>query len=287
MFPRLGHGIGLRTRHSSAFLEGQVEVDFVEVITENVLGVGGRPRAVLERVRRDRPVALHGVSLGIGSVEPIDRGYLRQLRGLLHEVEPAVVSDHLCWGRAHGHYSHDLWPLPYTEEALRLVVERVAQVQDTLGRRILLENVSSYLSFRADELTEWAFVGEIARRADCGLLLDVNNVYVSSRNHGFDPRVYLDAIPVERVGQFHLAGHQDRGHLVIDTHEGPVCDAVWALYRHAVSRFGDVSCLIEWDEGVPELDVLLAEATRAKRTASEVAGPADAPAQRQPGAPAP
>lgn len=270
MFPSLGHGVGLRNRHYAAFLEEQPRVDFVEAIAENFMGLGGRPRAVLEKTRRDRPVVLHGVSLGIGSVEPLDSAYLTQWKALIDEVQPGLVSDHLCWGRAHGHYSHDLWPVPYTEECLAHVVERVSRVQDVLGRRILLENVSSYLEFRASELTEWDFVAEVAKRADCGLLLDVNNVYVSSRNHGFDPKTYLDAIPVDRVGQFHLAGHQDRGHLVIDTHEGHVSDAVWDLYRHAVRRFGDVSCLIEWDEGVPELPVLLAESQKARSVAAEV-----------------
>ena len=273
MFPRLGHGVGLRNRHYRAFLEEAPRVDFVEAISENFMGLGGRPRAVLEQARRDRPVVLHGVSLGIGSVEPLDPAYVKAWKRLVDDLEPALVSDHLCWGRAHGHYSHDLWPVPYTEASLALVVERVQRVQDVLGRRLLLENVSSYLSYRADELTEWDFLAELCRRADCGLLLDVNNVYVSSRNHGFDPLTYLDAIPVGRVGQFHLAGHQDRGHLVIDTHEGHVSDAVWQLYRHAVRRFGDVSCLIEWDEGVPELDVLLAEAQRAKAIAAEVTTP--------------
>jgi uncharacterized protein len=270
MFPSLGHGVGLRNRHYADFLGERPSVDFVEAIAENFMGLGGRPRAVLEQTRKERPVVLHGVSLGIGSVAPLDSAYLAQWKALIDEVQPALVSDHLCWGRAHGHYSHDLWPVPYTEECLAHVVERVSRVQDLLGRRILLENVSSYLEFRASEMAEWEFVTEVAKRADCGLLLDVNNVYVSSRNHRFDPKTYLDAIPVDRVGQFHLAGHQDRGHLVIDTHEGEVSDAVWELYRYAVRRFGDVSCLIEWDEGVPELPVLLAEAQKARAAASEV-----------------
>lgn len=270
MFKTLGHGVGLRNRHYSAFLEHRPAVDFIEAISENFMGLGGRPRAVIEQARRDRPLVLHGVSLGIGSVEPLDTAYLATWKRLVDELEPAMVSDHLCWGRAHGHYSHDLWPVPYTEASLALIVERVQRVQEVLGRQILLENVSSYLEYRASELTEWDFLAELCRRADCGLLLDVNNVYVSSRNHGFDPRVYLDAIPVDRVGQFHLAGHQDRGHLVIDTHEGHVAEPVWDLYRHAVRRFGDVSCLIEWDEGVPELEVLLAEASLARSVAAEV-----------------
>ncbi|MCU0697493.1 MAG: DUF692 domain-containing protein [Myxococcaceae bacterium] len=200
MFPRLGHGVGLRNRHYRAFLEEAPRVDFVEAISENFLGLGGRPRAVLEQARRDRPVVLHGVSLGIGSVEPLDPAYVKAWKRLVDDLEPALVSDHLCWGRAHGHYSHDLWPVPYTEASLALVVERVQRVQDVLGRRLLLENVSSYLSYRADELTEWDFLAELCRRADCGLLLDVNNVYVSSRNHGFDPLTYLDASAVSSSG---------------------------------------------------------------------------------------
>lgn len=284
MFPALGHGVGLRTRHYGAFLEAQPRVDFVEAITENFMGLGGRPRAVLEQTRRDRPVVLHGVSLGIGSVAPLDASYLKAWRALVDEVQPALVSDHLCWGRAHGRYSHDLWPLPYTEESLAHVVARVGQVQDALGRRLVLENVSSYLEYRHSELTEWDFLAEVARRADCGLLLDVNNVYVSSRNHGFDPRAYLDGIPIDRVAQYHLAGHQDRGHLVIDTHEGHVCDAVWALYGHAVRRFGDVSCLIEWDEGVPELEVLLAESEKARAVAAEALAARPGAARPTPGA---
>jgi uncharacterized protein (UPF0276 family) len=273
VFPSLGHGVGLRNRHSTAFLEGSPRVDWVEAITENFMGLGGRPRAVLEKTRRDRPVVLHGVSLGIGSVEPLDERVLREWKSLIDFIQPAMVSDHLCWGRAHGHYSHDLWPVPYTEEALALIAKRVLHVQAFLGRRLLLENVSSYLEYNESEMTEWEFLAELSRRADCGLLLDVNNVYVSSRNHGFDPKTYLDAIPVERVGQFHLAGHQDRGALVIDTHEGHVSEAVWTLYEHAVRRFGNVSCLIEWDEGVPELDVLLAEAERARSHANAAVVP--------------
>jgi uncharacterized protein (UPF0276 family) len=261
---RLGHGVGLRTRHYREFLEGTPQVDWVEAISENFMGLGGRPLAVLEKVRRDRPVVLHGVSLAIGSVAPLDEGYLAQLKALVTRIQPALVSDHLCWGRAHGRYAHDLLPLPFTEEALNHVVARVKQVQETLDRQILLENVSSYLAFKESELTEWEFLSEVARRADCGILLDVNNIYVSARNHGFDAREYLEGVPVDRVQQFHLAGHQDRGTLVIDTHEGHVVDAVWELYRHAIARFGAVPSLIEWDEGIPELPVLLEESRKAK-----------------------
>jgi uncharacterized protein len=261
---QLGHGVGLRTQHFREFLEQQPRVDWVEAISENFMGIGGRPFAVLEKVRRDRPVVLHGVSLAIGSVAPLDDAYLSQLKSLAQKIAPTFVSDHLCWGRAHGRYAHDLLPMPFTEEALDHVVSRVAQVQERLDRQILLENVSSYMAFKEDELTEWEFLSEVARRADCGILLDVNNIYVSARNHGFDPLAYLRGVPVDRVRQFHLAGHQDRGHIVLDTHEGHVTDAVWDLYREAVRRFGAVPTLIEWDEGVPELPTLLAESEKAR-----------------------
>jgi uncharacterized protein (UPF0276 family) len=260
----------LRPKHYSQFLDGSPDIAWVEAISENFMGIGGRPMAVLEKARQDRPVVLHGVSLGIGSTEALDQRYLADLEALVHRIEPAMVSDHLCWGHARGRYTHDLLPMPYTRESLEHVVDRVQAVQELLGRQLLLENPSTYLEFESSEIPEAEFLAEVARRADCGVLLDVNNVYVSARNHGFDPVAYLDAIPVDRVGQFHLAGHQDRGALVIDTHEGHVADAVWALYRHAVARFGDVPSLIEWDEGVPELETLLAESSKAQALADEV-----------------
>lgn len=259
-----GHGIGLRTQHYGRFLEERPSVDWLEVISENFLVAGGRPLAVLEKVRRDYPIALHGVSLSIGGSDPLDRAHLTALRALERKIEPAIVSDHLCWGTAGGHYAHDLLPLPYTEEALAHVVGRVQQVQEWLGRPMLLENVSSYLTFAASTMTEWEFLREIARRSGCGILLDVNNIYVSARNHGFDPDAYLAGIPREHVQQFHLAGHTDYGDHVIDTHEGHVVDAVWALYRRAVERFGPAPALVEWDEGIPELDVVIAESARAR-----------------------
>jgi uncharacterized protein len=260
----LGHGVGLRTKHYGAFPEEKPSVGWVEAISENFMGVGGRPLSILEGVRRDFPVVLHGVSLSIGSVDPLSAQYLAELRVLCDRIEPAMVSDHLCWGSHGGRYAHDLLPLPFTEEALAHVVERVSRVQEALGRQMLLENVSSYLTYRDSALTEWDFLAEIARRADCGILLDVNNIYVSAKNHGFEPLAYLGGIPSDRVGQFHLAGHLDRGDILIDTHEGHVSDEVWKLYREAVRRFGQVPSLIEWDEGVPELDVLVAECARAK-----------------------
>jgi uncharacterized protein (UPF0276 family) len=271
MGPRgLGHGVGLRPSHYGRFLEERPPVDWVEAISENFMGVGGRPLAVLEKVRRDMPVALHGVSLSIGSVEPLSRGYLRQLRSLVHCLQPALVSDHLCWGRHRGRYGHDLWPLPYTEESLAHVATRVHEAQEALGRRLLLENVSSYLTCAESTLTEWDFLAELCRRTACGLLLDVNNVYVSARNHGFDPRAFLAGIPPGRVEQVHLAGHQDRGSLLLDTHDREVSREVWALYREALERFGPTPTLIEWDEAVPALEVLVAESRRAARVEAEV-----------------
>ncbi len=261
----LGYGIGLRPKHYREFLEASPAVDWVEAISENFMGVGGRPLAVLEKVRRERPVVLHGVSLGIGSAEPLDQRYLEEWKALITRIEPAIVSDHLCWGRAHGRYSHDLLPVPFTEEVVRHVVERVSQVQDFLGRRIALENVSSYLTFEQSELTEWEFLAQVAKRSGCDVLLDVNNIFVSSCNHGFEPDAYLSGVPVEHVKQIHLAGHQRRPELIIDTHDGPVSDEVWALYARAMGRFGDVPTLIEWDDAVPPLETLLAEAEKARK----------------------
>ena len=268
----LGHGIGLRPKHYARFLAEAPAVDWVEAISENFLAPGGRPFAVLEKVRREVPVVLHGVSLGIGSVEALDGRLLRGLRALADRVEPAWVSDHLCWGRHGGRYAHDLLPLPYTGEALAHVVSRVRQVQDALGRQILLENVSSYVAFAESKMPEWEFLARIAEDADCGILLDVNNVYVSARNHGFDPDAYLAGIPADRVGQFHLAGHSDHGTHLLDTHDAPVADAVWELYRSALRRFGRVPALIEWDDHVPDLERVVQESERARAAEAEVLG---------------
>ena len=264
----LGHGVGLRPKHYGLFLESRPDVDWVEAISENFMRIGGRPLAVLEKVRRDFPVALHGVSLSIGSSDPLNREYLADLAELVRRIEPALVSDHLCWGSHGGRYAHDLLPLPFTEEALEHVVRRTQHVQEKLGRQILLENVSSYLTYAESTLTEWDFLSEVARRADCGILLDINNIYVSSKNHGFDPCDYLLAMPVDRVGQYHLAGHSDYGEYLLDTHDHPVCSEVWSLYAEAVRRFGLVSTLIEWDDKVPPLEALIAESRRAKAVES-------------------
>ncbi len=268
----LGHGIGLRSKHFGRFLTEASPVGWVEAISENFLAPGGRPRAVLEKVRRDVPVVLHGVSLGIGSVDPLDSTLLSGLRDLVRRVEPAHVSDHLCWGRHGGRYAHELLPLPYTEEALTHVVARVREVQDVLGRQILVENVSSYVAYADSTMTEWDFLARVAEEADCGILLDVNNVYVSARNHGFDPDAYLAGIPVDRVGQFHLAGHTDCGTHLLDTHDAPVPDPVWELYRAAVRRFGRVPTLIEWDDRIPDLERLVEESGRAAAVEAEVLG---------------
>jgi uncharacterized protein len=274
MFPRLGFGLGLRPPHYEDALAGAPGVDWWEVISENFLVAGGNPRRVLREVRERWPVVLHGVSLSIGSVDPVDDDYLARLAALVAEVDPPIVSDHLCWSGLGGHAAHDLWPLPYTDEALAVVVDKVGRVQDRLGRRILLENPSSYVTFTASHIPEAEFLAEVARRADCGILLDVNNVYVSSTNHGWDPAAYLAALPVDRVGQIHLAGHSDHGTHLLDTHDHPVCDAVWALYGDALARFGEVASMIERDDAIPAIDELIGELEHARQIARELGTPA-------------
>jgi len=268
--PYLGHGVGLRTTHFPRVLDGTARVDWFEAVSENFMIDGGRPLAVLERARASCPVVLHGVSLSLGSTDPLSKRYLDALRALVDRVAPAWVSDHLCWGSVGGHYAHDLLPLPYTEEALEHVVERVKTVQDRLGQQILLENVSSYLGFAHSAMPEWEFLAAIAERADCGILLDVNNVYVSAVNHGFDAERYVLAMPTDRVGQIHLAGHSNKGTHLLDTHDGHVVPAVWDLYRLAVQRCGPVSTLIEWDDHIPEWEVLCAEAERARTVEAQM-----------------
>jgi uncharacterized protein len=281
-YPSLGFGLGLRVDHYEAILAGQPPIDWFEVLTENYLVPGGRPLNYLMRMRERYPLAMHGVSLSIGSTAPLDREYLRQLKALAGRLQPAWISDHLCWTGVAGRNTHDLLPLPYTEEALANVAERVRTVQDVLGRRILLENVSSYVSFRDSRLSEWQFLTEVATRADCLILLDVNNIYVSAVNHEFDAHEYLDAIPAERVQQIHLAGHQNHGDYLVDTHDHPVPDPVWQLYAAAVRRFGAVSTMIERDDRIPPLEELCAELNQARelceRTLAAAAGPAAADA---------
>ncbi|MGH8138943.1 MAG: MNIO family bufferin maturase [Steroidobacteraceae bacterium] len=265
--PSLGFGLGLRVDHYEAILADRPAVDWFEVLTENYLVPGGKPLDYLMRFRERYPLAMHGVSMSIGSVAPLNREYLAQVKALAARIEPQWISDHLCWTGIAGRNMHDLLPLPYTEEALANVVERVRTVQDILGRRILLENVSSYVTYNDSQLTEWEFLREIAERADCLILLDVNNIYVSSVNHEFAPLEYLNAIPVERVQQIHLAGHENHGDYLIDTHDHPVPDPVWELYGAAVRRFGSVSTMIERDANIPPLEELCSELDAARQLA--------------------
>jgi uncharacterized protein len=270
----LGHGIGLRLAHFQHILDQGVSgVDWFEIISENFFEPGGRPWAVLDRVRAAVPVVLHGVSMGLGSPEPVPDAYLEPLCALIRRVEPAWVSDHLCWGGVAGRYSHDLLPLPYTKEALDHVVGQIDRVQERIARPMLVENVSSYVAFAGSEMSEWDFLAAIARRTGCGILLDVNNIYVSARNHGFSAEEYLDAIPGDAVGQVHLAGHTDRGSYLFDSHVGPVPDPVWQLYARLVRRIGRVPSLVEWDEGTPEYEVVVAESHKAAALERELSAP--------------
>jgi len=265
-----GHGVGLRRDHFQRVLSAPTEVDWFEVISENFMVPGGRPLDILGRVRQDYPIVMHGVSLSIGSADPLNRGYLESLRELIHRVDPAWVSDHLCWTGVGGRNAHDLLPLPYTEETLEHVVRRVTEVQELLGRRIALENPSSYLAYATSRIPEWEFLAAVAEKADCGILLDVNNVYVSSVNHRFDPVRYIDGIPAGRVWQIHLAGHSDQGTHLLDTHDHPVPAPVWDLYRHTVRRLGAVPTLVEWDDKIPEWETLEGESLTARRLMDEV-----------------
>ncbi len=253
-----GFGLGLRPPHYPAFLEEKIAVDFVEVISENFMIDGGRPRHILDRVREKYPVALHGVSMSIGSADGLDRDYLARLKALVDHIQPLFVSDHLCWTRIDGFNSHDLLPLPYTEEALGIVCANIDQAQDVLGRAMLIENPSTYLQF-AGGTTEWDFIAEMCARTGCDLLLDVNNIFVSATNHGFDPTDYLDGVPAGRVRQIHLAGHSQGTDLLIDTHDRAVPPSVWSLYQAACARVGPVATMIERDDDIPPLADLLDE----------------------------
>lgn len=267
----LGIGIGLRTTHFTDLLERRAHVDWFEAISENFMMDGGRPLHVLEHVRSDFPIVFHGVSLSVGTTDPLDDEHLARLRKLDRRFEPQWISDHLCWTGAKRHNLHDLLPLPWNEEVLDHVSTRVARAQDALGRRLVLENVSSYLTFSHSTMSEAEFLSALAERADCEILLDVNNVYVSAFNHGFDPRAFIDAMPRERVVQLHLAGHRDCGTHLLDTHDAPVCDEVWELYRYTLGRLGRVPTLIEWDGDVPPLETLEDEVARARRIRDELA----------------
>jgi len=261
--PNLGYGVGLRTKHFSHVLEHHPSVDWFEFLSENFMDTGGRPTYVLDKVAERYPVVAHGVSMSIGSTDPLDFDYLAKLKQLAKQTRARWVSDHLCWTGVSGLNVHDLLPMPYTDESLRHSIERVRTVQDYLERPIALENASTYLEFADSDWTEWDFLATLAEEADCGLLIDVNNIYVSAFNHGYDPKKYIDAIPEDRVVQHHLAGHTNKGTHIIDTHNDHVIDAVWELYRYAYARFGEVPTLLEWDADIPSFDVVHAEALRA------------------------
>lgn len=269
----LGFGLGLRTDHFEEVLQSNPKVDWFEVISENFMVAGGKPRYYLQQVRERYPIVMHGVSMSLGSTDPLDMDYLRRLKSLADEVQPAWISDHLCWSQLGGLNSHDLLPMPYTEEALKHIVANIKQAQDFLGRQMLIENVSSYISYRESAMTEWEFYSAVVEEADCLMLLDINNIYVSARNHHFDAEQYLAAINPQRVRQMHLAGHSDYGDYIIDTHDHPVVDSVWQLYARAIQRLGPVSTMIERDDDIPALADLIEELNQARQISAEaVAG---------------
>ncbi len=263
--PDLGLGVGLRSRHVRQILDERPVVDFFEIISENYMATGGRPLQMLDKIAELYPIVMHGVSMSIGSTDPLDLRYLKELRLLADRVGAAWVSDHVCWTGVGGINSHDLLPLPYTEEALAHVSRRVREASDRLGRPLVLENPSSYLTFTTSSMSEHEFLVRLCEEADCGLLLDVNNVYVSARNHGFDAEAYIDAVPAERIVQVHLAGYTDKGTHLLDTHAAPVAEPVWRLYERLCRRIGSVPTLLEWDADIPSFDVLLAEIEKARR----------------------
>lgn len=265
----LGFGLGLRIDHFQHVLDEKPELDWFEILSENFMVPGGKPKYFLHAIRELYPMVMHGVSLSIGSTDPLNKTYLNNLKQLADDIEPEWLSDHLCWTSVNQINSHDLLPLPYNEEALEHVVERIRIVQDTLQRPFLIENVSSYLNYTNSDIKEWEFLSEVVARADCGILLDINNIYVSARNHGFMAKDYIDAIDPERVWQFHLAGHSDYGDYVIDTHDHDVADPVWELYRHALQRFGPISTMIERDDNIPPFPELYAELNMARNIALE------------------
>ncbi len=271
--PDLGIGVGLRTVHFGHILSRRPAVDWFEVLSENFMDTGGHPRWVLDQVAERYPIALHGVSMSIGSTDPLDREYLRKLKSLATRTRAHWVSDHLCWTGVAGRNVHDLLPMPYNEEALRHTAARVRQVSEILERPLVLENPSSYVEFASSTMTEWDFLSRLAQEADCGLLLDVNNVYVSSFNHGFDPRTYIDSVPADRVVQYHVAGHTNKGTHILDSHSDHAVAEVWELFRRSCRRTGNVSTLYEWDEDIPDFDVLHTEALKARAYREEPAAP--------------
>ena len=272
-YPFLGFGLGLRAQHYPALLESQPSLDWLEIITENFFALSSQDIFVLDQLRQQYPLVMHGVGLSIGGTDPLNLSYLQQVRQLAARIEPVWISDHLSWTSVGGVYTHELLPLPFTQATVTHVVERIQQVQEFLGQRILIENVSSYLNFKQSTLPEWEFVCDVVKQADCYLLLDINNIYVNSINHGFDAYTYLANIPVSRVAQIHLAGHTSQQNFLIDTHAAPIPPAVWDLYRAALQRYGAISTLIERDGNIPPLDELLLEVQHARALAREVVHP--------------
>lgn len=270
LFPNLGFGLGLRSPHIQDILAGKSSADWFEALSENYMGVPrvgyGYALRHLEAIRKDKPIVLHGVSLSIGSTDPLDKDYLQRLKTLMEKIEPQWMSDHLCWTGIEGNNSHDLLPLPYTHETIDHLSNRIDEVQNYLGRRFILENVSSYMEYKNSEMSEWEFLNELVKKTDCGLLVDVNNIYVSSRNHNFDPYAYIDAIPWENVAQIHLAGFTDRGNILIDTHDHPVCSEVWEMLEYVYNQYGFTPTMIEWDDNIPPLQELEGELNKARKT---------------------
>lgn len=262
--PHLGFGLGLRSEHYIDLIEHEQPVDWLEIISENYMISGGKPLYYLDKIAECYPLVMHGVSLSIGGVDPLNQEYLQDLKKLAQRVKPKWISDHLCWTGTQGINLHDLMPLPYTEEALAHLVARISHVQDFLGQRILLENVSSYLTYQHSTISEWEFLRAVAEHADCLILLDINNIHVSAHNHGFDPLTYLAAMPANRIQQIHLAGHLNKGDYSIDTHDHDIIDSVWNLYAESVKRFGNVSTMIERDDDIPPLQILLRELQKAR-----------------------
>ena len=268
--PSPGFGLGLRAQHYAEFLAAPQRVDWLELLSDNYMVPGGKPLVMLDRIRADYPVVMHGVALSIGAADGVDEAYLDALAALAERVQPLWISDHLSWTGIHGQVLHDLYPLPYSEAALEIVVRNVQRVQERLKRSLVLENVSSYVGFSASSMTEWEFISEVCARTGCRLLLDVNNIHVSSVNHGFDAHEFLRGVPAHRVQQIHLAGHSDNGDHIIDTHDQPVADAVWALYAEALSLCGPVATMIERDDHIPPLAALVVELDRARSVAARV-----------------
>ena len=264
-FTEYGVGVGLRIPHYRHILERKPVVDWFEIISENFMVDGGRPLAILDQILEQYRVVQHGVSLYFGSAGPLDREHLARLKALARRTGTPWLSDHLCWGSVDGTYTHDLLPMPYTWEAVRVTADKIRQAREVLEVPVIVENVSSYAEFHASEMTEWEFLNEVVERADCGILLDVNNIYVSSRNHGFDPRTYLDAVPPGRVAQIHIAGHSRFEKYLLDTHDHPVLDPVWRLYARAIERCGPTATLLEWDDRIPSFDEVHGEALKANR----------------------